>query len=144
MCNCDNNINDKFPNFKFMFDNSYFEIKATDYIYYDESNPVDYCQILIKINYESDLFIAGKYIMNNYYIIFDIDNSQLKIYPNKESNITFEQQNVIFFLFALSVGIMIFLSYCFIYKKLCSRALNNENILNEDLIQENEGDGNIP
>ena len=123
--------------------NNYIEVNTSDYISYDESNTGSYCEIFIKINYESDLFIAGKYVMNNYYTIFDIDNNQLKIYPTNKEILYFDQRNVIIFLFALSLGGLVFLCCYFIYKKFCSRDPVDEENINEDLIQENEGEGNI-
>ena len=144
ICICNKNINDKFSNFKFMNENNnYIEVNTSDYISYDESNTGSYCEIFIKINYESDLFVAGKYVMNNYYTIFDIDNNQLKIYPTNKEILYFDQRNVIIFLFALSLGGLVFLCCYFIYKKFCSRDPIDEENINEDLIQENEGEGNI-
>ena len=143
VCICDKNINEKFANFKFKNENKdYFEINVSDYISYDESNSGSYCYTNIKINYENDLFIAGKYIMNNYYTIFDIDNNTLLISPINKEYSYFDQKNVIIFLFSLSIGGLVFMCCYFIYKKFISR--DEEENLNEELIQENEGDANIP
>ena len=91
----------------------------------------------------SDLFVAGKYVMNNYYTIFDIDNSQLKIYPDGNGYFSFEQISIIIFLFSLCIGGLIFVCCYIIYHKFCKRNRNDE--LNENLVQENpqeEGNAN--
>ena len=141
VCICDKNINDKFANFKFMNENdNYIEVNVSDYISYDESNTGSYCYTFIEINYESDLFIAGKYVMNNYYTIFDTDNNTLLLSPIKKEYAYFDQKNVIIFLFSLSIGGLVIMCCYFIYKKFISR---DEDNLNEELLQENEGDANI-
>ena len=48
------------------------EISPEDYILYDNSGAENYCYVYLMLNYENDFFIAGKYVMGNYYNIFDI------------------------------------------------------------------------
>ena len=140
---CDQNYNEKFGNFKFFNENNdYLEVKYSDYITIDETGTSNICYAFIKINYETDLFIAGKYVMNNYYTIFDIDNNQLKTYPISQEYLIYDQRNVIIFLFVICIGGLVFLSCFCIYRNFCSRNTDEENNFNEDLIGENEGEVN--
>ncbi len=142
LCICDQNYNENFRNFKFYNENNeYIEVKYTDYISLDESGTGSYCYVFIKINYETDFFIAGKYVMNNYYTIFDIDNNQLKTYSLPQETFYYDQKNVIIFLFVICIGGLVFLSCYCIYKNFCSRNNDEEN-LNEELIDENDDGGN--
>ena len=142
-CVCEKNFEKNFGNFIFFNDNNeYIEVKINDYIAIDETDSENTCYILIEINYDSDLFIAGKYIMNNYYSIFDIDNNQLKLYYSPQEYYYFDQRNVIVFLLVLCSGGLAFLCCYFIYKKFFSRNENIEENLNEDLMQENGEDIN--
>ena len=137
LCICNSDYKKKFGNFQFTDENNnILDVKVTDYIGFDDSETGNYCYVSIEINYESDLFIAGKYVMNNYYTIFDIDNSQLKIYPDGSGNYTFEQISIIIFLFSLCIGGLIFICGYIIYHKFCKRNQNAE--LNENLVQENQ------
>ena len=142
VCMCDQNYGEKFGNFKFFNENNeYIEVKYSDYISLDETTGNNICYILIKINYETDLFIAGKYVMNNYYTIFDVDNNQLKTYPLSQEYLFYDQRNVIIFLFVICIGGLIFLSCFCIYRNFFSG--NNDVVnLNKDLIEENNGEGN--
>ena len=143
ICMCDQNYNEKFGNFKFFNENNdYLEVKYSDYITIDETGTSNICYAFIKINYETDLFIAGKYVMNNYYTIFDIDNNQLKTYPISQEYLIYDQRNVIIFLFVICIGGLVFLSCFCIYRNFCSRNTDEENNFNEDLIGENEGEVN--
>ena len=134
ICICNKNYKEKYGNFKFINENKdVFEVKVVDYIKFDSSST--HCQVLIQINYESDLFIAGKYVMNNYYTIFDIDNNQLKIYPDSFESSSFIQRNIIIYFISLCVGGVLFIIGYIIYKRNLTR---NENLLlNEDLIRDN-------
>lgn len=137
ICVCNQNFNKKFADFKFVYENNnYIEVKITDYIMFDETGAGNYCYVLIKINYETDVFIAGKYVMNNYYTIFDIDNNQLKVYKTNKGNINIDQRNIIIILFVLCSGGLLFLCCYCIYKNYCQRDTDEEN-LNEDLIEDN-------
>lgn len=100
----------------------------------DETGAGNYCYAFIKINYETDIFIAGKYVMNNYYTIFDIDNNQLKVYKTNKGNINFDQRNVIIFLFVLCVGGLLILCYYCIYRNYYTRNIEEDNV-NEDLME---------
>jgi len=134
ICICDRNYKEKYGNFKFINENNdTFEVKVTDYIAFDSSST--HCQVQIQINYESDLFIAGKYVMNNYYTIFDIDNNQLKIYPDSFGNSSLIQRNIIIFFISICVGGVLFISGYIMYKRNLTR---NENLeINEDFIRDN-------
>ena len=137
LCICDSDYQKKFPNFRFFNENNdSFYVNTTDYLsIYDSTS---YCYVLLELNYENDLFIAGKYVMNNYYSIFDIDNNQLKFYLNNRS--AFIQNDFILLLFLLCMGGLLFLCCCFIYRQFFSRNQDDELNINEDLIQEN-GEG---
>ena len=143
LCICHSDYEEKFGNFKFMDEkNNIIEVKVTDYISFDESDTGNYCYVSIEINYESDLFILGKYVMNNYYTIFDIDNSQLKIYPDGIGNNSFDQKDIVLFLFSLCIAGILFFSCYIIYKRFFTRNPNEE--LNEEMVQENQQEeGNV-
>ena len=138
ICECDQNFDKYFGNFKFWnTNNNYIEVKYTDYISIDEQGNGNLCYVLIKINYENDLFIAGKYVMNNYYIIFDIDNNQIRTLLTNNGNNDYEQKNVVIFLFVLCMGGIAFLCCYCIYKNFCP-SNNEEENLNDDLLQVDE------
>ena len=138
ICECDQNYDKYFGNFKFWnTNNNYIEVKYTDYISIDEQGNGNLCYVLIKINYENDLFIAGKYVMNNYYIIFDIDNNQIRTLLTNNGNNDYEQKNVVIFLFVLCMGGIAFLCCYCIYKNFCP-SNNDEENLNDDLLQVDE------
>jgi hypothetical protein len=140
LCTCDKDYQKKFGNFKFINENNDFiYVNITDYLYFDDSS-TNYCYVLLELNYENDLFIAGKFVLNNYYSIFDIDNNQLKMYYNYNGNYTFDQQDIIIFLFVLCMGGLLLLCCFFIYKRFFSRDTDEELNINEDLIEEN-GEG---
>ena len=137
----------EFANFEFFNNNNeYFSISINDYIFLEETEKGSYCSILIKINYESDLFIAGKYIMNNYYTIFDIDNNQLKVYNLNKGILYFSQtKGALFLLLVFSIIITVIMNYI-----CCKRnRLRNINVINAEnenlegnLIENNEVDNN--
>ena len=143
ICICNSDYKQKFGNFQFKDENNnIFDVKVTDYIGFDDSETGNHCYVSIEINYETDLFIAGKYVMNNYYTIFDIDNSLLKIYPDENGNFSLEQISVIIFLFSLCIGGLFFICCYIIYHKFCKR--NRIGELNENLVQDNQQqEGNI-
>ena len=93
------------------------------------------------LNYENDFFIAGKYVMGNYYNIFDIENEQLKLYKiKKDDNEFLRERNFIISLVLLLSGIFLFLFCYFIYRKYFS----NNQINEEENFDENYyGDINI-
>ena len=73
--------------------------------------------------------------MNNYYTIFDIDNNQLKIYPDSFGNSSLIQRNIIIFFISICVGGVLFISGYIMYKRNLTR---NENLeINEDFIRDN-------
>ena len=137
LCICDSNYQTKFANFRFYNENNdSIYVNTSDYLYFDSST--NYCYLFLELNYENDLFIAGKYVMNNYYSIFDIDNNQLKMYLNNRS--VFIQNDIIILLFSLCMAGLLCLCCCFIYRQFFSRNQDDELNINEDLIQEN-GEG---
>ena len=147
LCKCDNMYEQEFANFEFFNNNNeYFSISIDDYISMEETEKGSYCSILIKINYESDLFIAGKYIMNNYYTIFDIDNNQLKVYNLNKGILYFSQtKGALFLLLVFSIIITVIMNYI-CCKRNRLRNINVNNVENENLegnlIENNEVDNN--
>ena len=136
ICACDIEYQKKFANFKFFNDNNdSIYVNITDYLSFDDTSS-DYCYVLLELNYENDLFIAGKYVLNNYYSIFDIDNNQLKMYLTKRSD-AFDEKDMIILIFTLCIGgLLLLICFCF-YKQSNSRNQDDELNINEDLIQEN-------
>ena len=134
ICACDNLYEEKFANFRFVNNNNeYISISIDDYISMEETDKGSYCTILIRINYESDIFIAGKYIMNNYYTIFDIDNNQLKILTLDKKVLLFPQtKGVLFLLLVFTIIIALILNYI-CCKKNRLRNLNVNNAENDNL-----------
>lgn len=145
ICICDNFYQQKFADFKFVNNNNeYFSISMDDYISLGEVEKGSLCNVLIKINYENDLFIAGKYIMNNYYTIFDIDNNQLKIYDLDKKIIYFSQtKGVVFLLLIFSIIIALIINYICYRKNRIQNANNAENgNLEGNLIENNDVENN--
>ena len=146
VCFCDEFYKKYFSSFTFTNEkNEKIKIGPEDYIYFDNSGSENYCYVYLMLNYENDLFIAGKYVISNYYSIFDIDNSQLKLYPTKkDDNAFFKERNIIIFLVLLFSGIFLLLFCYLIYRKYFFNNQNNPDELNYDfdennnLIQENE------
>ena len=149
LCVCDRDYQEKFGSFTFINDNNQtVSVNCKDYLSVDDSSS-NYCYALIEINYDNDLFIVGKNVMNNYYSIFDVDKNQFRIYLTNDGTYYFNQNDIIIFLFSLCLAGILFLCCFFIYKKYFSRNQEDEN-LNEDFIEENneeigegEGEGNI-
>ena len=141
VCFCNERYNERFSSFKFMNENNEtIEIKPEDYIFFDNSGADNYCYVYLMLNYDNDLFIAGKYVMNKYYTIFDIDNEQLKIYPIKKKNDEFsKERNIIISLVLLLVGIFLFLCCYLIYRKYFYNNQREEeyNIDEDNLFQGN-------
>ena len=134
VCFCNEEYTEIFSKFKFVYENNDFiEIKPEDYILFDNSGSDNYCYVYIKLNYDNDYFIVGKYVMNNYYNIFDIDAGQLKLYPIIKKNDEFlKEKNFIIALIVLLTSIFLLLSCYLIYRKLFSRNNDENNDLNDD------------
>ena len=152
VCFCNEEYNKYFASFKFTNENNQtIEINPEDYIIYDNSGADNYCHVYLMLNYDNDLFIAGKYVMNNYYSIFDIDNEQLKLYRIKRDNNEFlRERNFIISLVLLLSGIFLFLFCYLIYRKYFSNNqideeenLDENNLINENInIDENDINNN--
>ena len=139
LCICDTDYKEKYGTFKFINENNdYIYVNITDYVFFEDSNRGSYCYVVIELNYENDLFIVGKYVMDNYYTIFDIDNNQIQLYQTNISNYTFDQKNIIIFLFSVCIGGILLLCCYFIYRKFYSNNEEDELNINEDLVQEND------
>ena len=130
VCFCNEEYKRHFSSFKFMNENNQtIEINPEDYIFYDNSGSENYCYVYLMLNYENDLFIAGKYVMNNYYSIFDIDNEQLKLYRIKKDDDEFlRERTFIISLVLFLSGIFLFIFCYLVYRKY----FHNNNQLNED------------
>ena len=137
VCFCNEEYTKRFSSFKFIYkNNDIIEINPEDYIILDNSGADSYCYVYLKLNYENDFFIIGKYVMSNYYNIFDIDKEQLKLYPLQRRNDEFlKERNYIISLILLLIGIFIFLICFLIYRKFFSPNQNNEE--NNDINDEN-------
>ena len=137
VCYCINEeYKSRFYTFKFMNkNNESIEISPDDYIFFEESANDNYCYVYIMVNYDNDYFIAGQYVMSNYYNIFDIDNGKLMLYPRKKKIDNFsKEKNFIISLVLLLAGIFLFLCCYLIYRRYFS---NNQNEENENYFDEN-------
>jgi len=146
VCFCNEEYNKYFASFKFMNENNEtIEINPEDYILYDNSGADNYCYVYIVLNYENDLFIAGKYVMSNYYNIFDIDNEQLKLYRiKKDDNEFLRERNFIISLVLLLSGIFLFLFCYFIYRKyFMNNQLNEEENFDENYMIDGNNNENL-
>ena len=98
LCFCFQDYEKKFGNFKFIDDKGQvFYINSSDYIYLESTWSENYCYVLIELNYENDLFIAGRYTMNNYYIVFDINSTKLSVYDIENNDFLQAEKIIIFF-----------------------------------------------
>ena len=141
LCFCSQDYESKFGSFKFI-DNKgqIFYINSSDYIYLESTWSDNYCYILIEVNYDNDLFIAGKYTMNNYYMIFDINSTQLSFYDLELSNFLFtERAIIIFFLISTTICLLSIGGY-FMYKKCFRENVPEENENEENLENNVDGD----
>lgn len=145
VCFCNELYNQRFSSFIFTNENNNkIEITPDDYIFFDNSGADNYCYVYIMLNYENDFFIAGKYVMSNYYNIFDVGENQLKLYPiKKESDEFYKERNIIILLVLLLAGFFLFIAFYLIYRKYFTNNQNEEdfNIADYDNI-ENEIDVN--
>ena len=147
VCFCNEKYNEKFAKFQFMNGkNETIEIMPEDYIMFDNSGADNYCYVYLLLNYENDLFIAGKYIMSNYYNIFDMNENQLKLYPIKKNHYEFyKERNIIISIVLLLSGLFLFLFCYLIYRKYFS----NNQVRDEDeddyenFFQENNNEDDI-
>ena len=134
VCFCNIEYKRMFSTFKFVNENNQtIEIYPDDYIFFEGSHGDNYCYVNIMLNYDNDYFIANKYVMANYYNIFDIDAEQLKLYPIKRSTSEiYKERNFIISLVLLLAGIFLFISCYLIYRRYFSNHSNNENENNVD------------
>ena len=141
LCFCSQDYESKFGSFKFIDDKGQiFYINSSDYIYLESTWSDNYCYILIEVNYDNDLFIAGKYTMNNYYMIFDINSTQLSFYDLELSNFLFtERAIIIFFLISTTICLLSIGGY-FMYKKCFRENVPEENENEENLENNVDGD----
>jgi len=139
VCYCSEDYKKYFSSFTFKNEGKEeIKISPEDYIYFDNSRTENYCYVYLKLNYENDLFIAGKYVMSNYYSIFDIDKNQLKLYPVKNNNNDFlKERNIIIFLVVLFSGIFLLLFCYLIYRKYFFNNQNNPDENNYDFDENN-------
>ena len=131
VCLCNEDYEKTFYTFEFMNKNANqsVKIKPSDYVFFENSKTDNYCFIYIVLNYDNELFIAGKNIMINYYSIFDISEEKLKLYPsNIEKEDFSKERNFIISLVLLLAGIFLFLCCYLIYRRWFSNNQNeNEN-----------------
>ena len=139
VCYCSEDYKKYFSSFTFKNEGKEeIKISPEDYIYFDNSRTENYCYVYLKLNYENDLFIAGKYVMSNYYSIFDIGKNQLKLYPVKNNNNDFlKERNIIIFLVVLFSGIFLLLFCYLIYRKYFFNNQNNPDDNNYDFDENN-------
>ena len=139
LCFCFQDYETKFGNFKFIDDKGQiFYIKSSNYIYLESTWSENYCYVLIEINYDNDLFIAGKYIMNNYYLIFDINSTKLGIYDVENDNLLkAERAMIIFFLISTTICLLSLGGY-FMYKKCIRNGVPVENEIEENIENNDE------
>ena len=137
VCLCNEDYEKTFYSFEFKnkYLNQSIKIKPSDYVFFENAKTDNYCFVYIVLNYDNELFIAGKNIMINYYSIFDINEGKLKLYPSNVKKEDFsKERNFIISLVILLAGIFLFLCCYLIYRRWFSNNQNgNENNFDENI-----------
>ena len=138
LCICDSDYLEKNGIFRFINENNdYIDININDFIFFEDSIRGSYCSVLIELNYENDLFIAGKYAMHNYYTIFDIDKNQIQLYPT-QYGLRIKNKYAILLFISVSVAGLVFVFCYLMYKKRYLNFREDELNINEELVEEND------
>lgn len=124
-CYCNEKFEDDFPSFIFNFEdspNKTIKIIPTDYIQYDSSKG-NTCYVFYTINYNSDYWITGLNVLNNYYSIFDLEKKTLSFYPFLT---VIPEKNNFLLTFLLVAGFSLALLFggYFLYKKYYVNRIN--------------------
>ena len=136
ICQCDEDYKTKFGSFVFETDEgTKFYVNVTDYMTYQSSVKGSQCEVHLLMNYENDLFIGGITVLNNYYSIFDVDNSVLKILPRDDLSARQTTKFLILFFSVLVATILILFGGYYFY---------NKYIINEPtiVVPQNNGQNN--
>ena len=130
-CKCNSSYQETFPTFKFSINNgeNHLTISPDDYTTLDFSGNIStdssaYCIIYISLNYGNDYWILGNNFINNFYTIFDIENSRLGFYDIKNLNVQGFEDILMLSFIIISASILFFIVIYLIYK----RYMNRENI----------------
>ena len=137
-CTCDINYYEEFSSFTFFFNNNEtFKVNSTDYIQTGDTSVKDPCLVVVSINYDNDYWIFGYNILENYYLLFNIDDNIFSLYPKK--NILIENSEILFILIFLIVTcVFLFIGMCKIYSKKDEEYI--EHLIGDD--NENNNDEN--
>ena len=137
-CRCSSNYENEFPTFTFNISGTPFKVHPTDYIESNTALGGNTCYVYITVNYDSDLWIGGLSVMNNYYNVLDYVNHKYMIYPRTGSNDNRSDFLVTFFVvFALS-SFVFYGAYC-LYKKCCNNWQNDDEVFEVRSDDEEEG-----
>ena len=118
VCQCDEDYKTKFGSFVFITEEgTKFYVNVTDYMSYKSSITGSQCEVHLVMNYDNDLFIGGTTVLNNYYSIFDIDESTLIILPREGLNERQTVKYIILFIAILLISALILFGGYFLYNK---------------------------
>ena len=128
LCSCNASYNSDFPTFYFKNstnNNDILLIRPSDYIQYVASIAGgESCYVFYNVNYESNQWITGINVMNNFYCVFDLHQKKFMLYDKiigQQTNKTF----TVFIIVATISTIVLFGGH-FVYKKFVVDRNNGE------------------
>lgn len=135
-CKCDSDYQTMFPTFKFTFDDNKHNITITpeDYTVLDYSinlatDSSAYCLLYLSINYSNDYWLLGNNFINNFYTIYDVENSRIGFYDIRNIDVAGLQDILMLGIIIVSSSILFFfIIYC-VYKKYIERAIRTDQLL---------------
>lgn len=119
ICYCKEKFENDFPTFIFNFGdtpNKTLKILPTDYVQYDSSEG-NTCYVFYTINYDTEYWITGLNVLNNYYSIFDLEKKTLSFYPSSTTETKGKKNFILTFLLVAGFSLALLFGGYFIYKK---------------------------
>jgi hypothetical protein len=135
-CRCDTDYQTIFPTFKFQLSQRNYNLTITpdDYTVLDNSLNLSsdssaYCLLYISLNYNNDYWLLGNNFINNFYTIYDVENSRIGFYDMRNINVPGIQDILMLSIIIISSSVLFFfIIYC-VYQKYMARANRTEQLL---------------
>ncbi len=140
-CKCNSDYQTVFPTFKFTIDklnNQNITISPRDYIALDNSgiqsiDSAAYCVLFLSPNYENDYWMLGLNFMNDFYTVFDIENSKVGFFNVKYLSPDGIEDVLFLSMIIVVSSILFFSALLCVYKKLTTRPGNNQLLIQDYL-----------